>query len=199
MLGFATVDLSVGHQALTVWLTSVVNVRTTTEVGHVNAVSFDLADVATPRRAWSMTCDRYVVVTGRTSLDHPALAGWEIAPCDLPVLARQVVSAQEAIMAAFAAYVATKRGKAADLVEPVLPGVPPPLDEPALAGEAPVQVTLAVANQVKRTWAAWLAAEGERVKRWAYMPGGRKDEPPALLPAEFIARNAVQAVRAWAR
>ena len=36
-----------------------------------------------------------------------------------------------------------------------------------------------------RTWAAWLTTEGERVKRWAYMPGGRKGETRALLPAGF--------------
>jgi hypothetical protein len=56
-------------------------------------------------------------------------------------------------------------------------------------------LTLAVANQVMRTWAAWLATEGERVKRWAYLPGGRKGGTPALLPAEFIKRNAVQPIR----
>jgi hypothetical protein len=66
-----------------------------------------------------------------------------------------------------------------------------------LDAEAPEQLTLAVANQVMRVWAAWLGAERERVKRWAYMPGGRKDEKPAALPAEFTQQNVVQPVRAW--
>jgi len=199
MLGFATVDLSERDQALTVWLTSVPAVRTSTEIGHTSAVGFQLADEATPQRAWSMACDRYVVLTDRTPRDHPALAGWDLVPCDLGMLAKQTVAAQEVIMGAFAAHVATKRGKAADLIEPVLPPVPPPLDQAALDGESPEQVTLAVANQVKRTWAAWFTAERERVKRWGYMPGGTKDEKPAPLPAEFTGQNAVQPVRAWAR
>jgi hypothetical protein len=199
MLGFATVDLSERDQALTVWLTSLAAVRVSAEVGHTNAVRLDLADEAAPRRAWSMTCDRYVVLTGRTPRDHPALAGWGLVPCDLDMLAELTVAAQETIMTAFTAYVATKRGKAAELVDPVLPPVPPPLDQAALDGETPEQLTLAVANQVKRTWAAWLAAERERVKRRAYMPGGRKDEQPSALPAEFSGQYPLQPARAWAR
>lgn len=193
MLGFATVDLSTRDHSLTVWLTSV---RTGVEVGHTNAVSFELGEPAASRRAWSMTCDRYVVLTERTPRDHPVLAEWGVAPCDLELLAEQTAAAREAIMAAFTGH-AAKPGKA-DLIEPVLPPVPPPLDQAALDGETPQQVTLTVANRVMRVWAAWLTAERERVKRWAYMPDGRKDEPPALLPAEFAERNRVQPVRDWA-
>jgi hypothetical protein len=107
------------------------------------------------------------------------------------------VAAQKSIMDAFAAYVATKRGKAAELIEPELPPVPPPLDQAALDGEVPAQLTLAVANQVKSTWHAWFTADRERVKRWNYMPGGHKDEPAAPLPAAFTERSAIQPVRAW--
>lgn len=192
MLGFATVDLSVRDHRLTVWLTSV---RTSIEVGHTNAVSFDLADDATSRRAWSMTCDRYVVLTDRTSRDHAVFAEWGVEPCDLVLLAKQAAAAQETIMGAFAEH-AAKPGKA-DLMEPALAPVPPLLDQAALEASAPEQLTLAVADQVMRVWTAWLTAERERVKRWAYMPGGRKDEARALLPAEFIRQNAVQPVRAW--
>jgi hypothetical protein len=59
----------------------------------------------------------------------------------------------------------------------------------------PEQFTLAVANQVKRTWAAWLATEGERVKRWRYMPSGHEGEARALLPAEFVKLSTVQEIR----
>jgi len=48
-----------------------------------------------------------------------------------------------------------------------------------------------------RIWTAWMATERERIKRWACMPGGRKGETPAVLPAEFTQLNAVQPVRAW--
>jgi hypothetical protein len=111
------------------------------------------------------------------------------------MLAKLVTAAQECVMAAFAEH-AAKPGKA-DLMEPTMPPVPPALDQAALDAEAPEQLTLAVANQVMRVWAAWLGVERERVKRWAYMPGGRKDEAPAVLPAEFAQQNVVQPVRAW--
>jgi hypothetical protein len=139
-----------------------------------------------------MACDRYVVLTQRTPLDHPALASWGVEPCDVQMLARLTIDAQEAVLAAFTAHVATKKGKAAELIEPLLPPVPAPIDQAALATEGPEQFTLAVADHVKRTWAAWIAAERERVKRWMYMPGGRKDEVPQGLPAQFVERNAVQ-------
>jgi hypothetical protein len=99
-------------------------------------------------------------------------------------------------MAAFAEH-AAKPGKA-DLMEPVFPAVPAPLDQAAWETGAPEQLTLTVANQVMRIWTAWLAVERERVKRWAYMPGGSKGETPALLPREFVEQNVVQPVQAWA-
>src|SRR5260370_7633462 len=102
MLGFATVDLSERDQALTVWLTSVAAVRTSTEIGHTSAVGFQLADEATPQRAWSMACDRYVVLTDRPPRDHPALAGWDLVPCDLGMLANQPLPPQDATIAPFA-------------------------------------------------------------------------------------------------
>jgi hypothetical protein len=64
-----------------------------------------------------------------------------------------------------------------------------------LEAGTPEQLTLALANQVMRTWQAWLDTEGERVKRWTYMPGGRKDETRALLPAGFTQHNTVQPIR----
>jgi hypothetical protein len=134
-----------------------------------------------------MICDRYVILTDRTPPDHPLLVGWGVEPCDL---------AQETIMAAFA-ELSTKPGKT-DLIEPILPPVPPSLNQAALETGTALQLTLAVANQVMRTWTAWLTAERERAKRWTYMPDGRKGEIPALFPAEFIQQNVVQPVRAWA-
>jgi hypothetical protein len=198
MLGFATVDLSEHDQTLTVWLTSVITLRGA-EIGHTNAAGFPLADEPTARLAWSMACDRYVVLTDRTPGGHSVFADWDLAPCDLGLLAQEAVTAQNSLMDAFTTYVATKRGKAAELIEPELPPVPPPLDQSSLDGEVPAQFTLAVANQVKNTWQAWFTAERERVKRWNYMPGGRKDEPAASLPAGFTERSAVQPVRAWRR
>lgn len=192
MLGFATVDLSTRDDSLTVWLTSV---GMDIPVAHTNAIRFDLADDTTPRRAWSMLCERYVVLTNRTPRDHAVLARWSVAPCDLAMLAKQTTAAQEALMAAFAEH-AAKPGKA-DSMEPVLPRVPAPVDQAAWETGTPEELTLAVANQVRGTWAAWLAIERERVKRWTYMPGGRKGETPALLPAEFAEHNVLQPVRAW--
>ena len=192
MLGFATVDLSARDNSLTVWLTSV---GMDIAVAHTNAIRFDLADDTASRRAWSMTCDRYVILTDRTPRDHAVLAKWGVVPCDLAMLAKQTIAMQEAVMAAFTEY-AAKPGKA-DLMEPTLPPVPSPLDQAALEAGSPQQLTLAVANQVMRTWTAWLATERERVKRWTYMPGGRKGEAPASLPAEFVQQNVVQPVRAW--
>src|ERR1700722_10281727 len=157
MLGFATVDLSTRDDSLTVWLTSV---GMDTPVAPTNAVRFDLTDDTAPRRAWSMLCERYVVLTDRTPRDHALLARWEVAPCDLAMLAKQTTAGQEALMAAFAEH-AAKPGKA-DLMEPVLPPVPSPVDQAARETGAPEQLTLAVANQVRGTWAAWLAAERER-------------------------------------
>lgn len=191
MLGFATVDLSIPDRSLTVWLTSV---RKGIEVGHTNAVCFDLEDETASRRAWGMTCDRYVILTDRTPPEHAALADWGARPCDLAMLAKQTMAGQESVMAAFAEH-AAKPGKAG-LAEPVLLPVPPPLDQAAL-DPAPRQLTLAVANHVMRLWSGWLTAERERVRRWTYMPGGRKDEAPNLLPADFTLRNVIQPVRAW--
>jgi hypothetical protein len=192
MLGFATVDLSTRDDSLTVWLTSV---GMDIPVAHTNAIRFDLADDTTSRRAWSMICERYVVLTDRTPRDHVVLARWRVAPCDLAMPAKQTAAAQEALMAAFAEHTA-KPGKA-DLMEPVLPPILTPVDQAAWETSTPQQLTLAVANQVKGIWAAWLAVEHERVKRWAYMPGGSKGETPALLPAEFVEQNVLQPVRAW--
>jgi hypothetical protein len=112
------------------------------------------------------------------------------------MLAKQTTAGQETIMAAFAEHSA-KPGKS-DLIEPTLPPVPPSLDQAALEAGTAQQLTLAVANQVSGIWAAWLTTERERVKRWTYMPDGRKGETPALFPAEFIQQNVVQPVRAWA-
>lgn len=186
MLGFATVDLLTGEDALTVWLTSVQGAH----AAHTNAVTFNLGDDATPRRALGMIYDRYAVLTDRTPRDHPLVTGWAAEPCDLAMLAEQTIIAQASLMAAFEEH-RSKAGKG-DLVEPTLPPVPRPLDQAALAAGGTQQVTLAVANQVRRTWTAWLATDRERLKRWAYMPGGRKGEAPALLPSEFVKRNSVQ-------
>ena len=87
MLGFATVDLSIQNDMLTVWLTSW---QVATDVGHTNAVTFDLGDDTVPRRAWGMLCDRYVVLTDRTPREHPLLIGWVVEPCDLEMLAKQI-------------------------------------------------------------------------------------------------------------
>lgn len=194
MLGFATVDLSTRDDSLTVWLTSL---GMDIPVAHTNAIRFDLANDTAPRRAWSMLCERYVVLTDRTPRDHAVLARWDVAPCDLAMLAKQTTAAQEALMAAFAEHVA-KPGKA-DLMEPVLPPVPAPVDQAALETGTPEQLTLAVANLVKGTWAAWLTIERERVKRWTYMPGGSKGEAPTPLPLEFVEQNRLQPTRARER
>lgn len=191
MLGFATVDLSTRDDSLTVWLTSV---GMDIPAAHTNAICFDFADEATARRAWSMICERYVVLTNRTPRDHGVLARLGVTPCDLAMLAKQTAAAQEALMAAFADH-AAKPGKA-DLMEPVLPPVPAPVDQPEWETARPQELTLAVANQVRGTWAAWLVVERERVKRWSYMPGGIKGESPALLPVEFVQQNVLQSARA---
>jgi hypothetical protein len=187
VLGFATVDLSERDGTLTVWLTSA---QDATHAGHTNALTFTLGDDTAPRRALGMICDRYVILTDRTPREHPLLTGWGVKRCDLAMLAKQTTVGQAAIMTAFEEY-RTKPGKA-DLTEPVLPPLPAPFDQAALETGTAQQLTLAVANQVMRTWTAWLATEGERVKRWAYMPDGRKGETPALLPAEFVQDNTVQ-------
>jgi len=192
MLGFATVDLSTRDSSLTVWLTSE---GMDMPVAHSNAICFDLSDDTASRRAWSMACDRYVILTDRTPRDHAVLAQWGVVPCDLATLAKQTTAAQEALMAAFAGH-AARPGKA-DLMEPVLLPVPAPFDQAEWETDTPEQLTLAVANQVMRIWTAWLAVERERVKRWAYMPGGSKGETPALLPREFVEQNVVQPVRTW--
>jgi hypothetical protein len=186
VLGFATVDLSSRDDILTVWLTSE---EKATRAGHTNAVTFSLSDDTTPRRALSMICDRYVVLTDRTPREHPLIVGWGAEPCDLAMLARQTTAAQAAIMTAFEEH-RSEPGKA-DLIEPVLPPVPQPFDQAAVEANTAQRLTLAVANQVMRTWTAWLTTEGERVKRWAYMPGGHKGEKPSLLPAEFIKHNTI--------
>ena len=190
MLGFATVDLLERDNTLTVWLTSA---QGATHAGHTNAVTFTLGDDTTPRRALGMIGDRYVILTDRTPREDPLLIGWDVKPCDLAMLARQTTVSQAAIMAAFEDYRA-KPGKT-DLIEPVLPAVPAPFEQAALETCTAQQLALAVANQVMRTWTAWLATEGERVKRRSYMPDGRKGETPALLPAEFGQHNAVQPIR----
>jgi hypothetical protein len=114
------------------------------------------------------------------------------------MLAKQIMLAQETVLVVFSKYIATKRGKAANLLEPTLPLVPPPLDQATLEPKDPRQLTLALANQVMRIWSAWMAVERERVKRWTYMPEGRKDEAPNLLPPDFTAQNAVVPMRRWA-
>ena len=195
MLGFATVDLSTRDNTLTVWLTSV---QGAAGAGHTNAVTFDLDDDTTPRRALGMICDRYVILTDRTPREHPLLIGWGVEPSDLAMLAKQTTAAQATVLTAFSEYRA-RPGKS-HLSEPNLPPVPAPLDQAALEAGASQQLTLALANQVMRTWTAWLTTEGERVKRWTYMPGGREGEKPALVPAEFAEHNTVQPVsplRLW--
>jgi hypothetical protein len=187
VLGFATVDLSTRDNTLTVWLTSV---QGAVGVDHTNAVTFDLDDDTTPRRGLAMICDRYVILTDRTPREHPLFIGWGLEPSDLALLAKQTTAAQATVLTAFSEYCA-RPGKS-QLIEPSLPPVPAPLDQTALEAGAPQQLTLALANRVMRTWAAWLSTEGERVKRWAYMPGGREGEKPALIPAEFAEHNTVQ-------
>lgn len=140
-----------------------------------------------------MICDRYVVLTERTPRAHPFVIGWGVQPADLAILARQSTAAQAIVLTAFGEYRA-RPGKS-NLSEPYLPPVPAPLDEDSLRASTPQQLTLALANQVMHTWNAWLITESERVKRWAYMPGGREGEKPRLVPAEFEELNAVQPVR----
>jgi hypothetical protein len=189
VLGFATVDLSTQDDTLTVWLTSMQG----THADHTNAVVFNLGDDTTPRRGSGMVSDRYVVLTDRTPRKHPLLISWGVEPCDLAMLAEQVTAAQAVIMAAFEEYRA-QPGKAG-LMEPDLPPVPASVDQAALEIGPPEQLSLAVANQVMWTWTAWLATEGERVKRWKYMPGGREGETRASLPADFVKLNTVQEIR----
>jgi hypothetical protein len=190
LLGFATVDLSTRDNILTVWLTSA---QGAAGAVHTNAVTFDLDDDTTPGRALAMVCDRYVVLTDRTPREHPVLIGWGIEPSDLAMLARQTTAAQATLLTAFSEYRA-RPGKS-DLSEPNLPSVPLPFDQTALEAGVSPQLTLALANQVMRTWTAWLTTEGERVKRWTYMPGGREGEKPALIPAEFEEHNTLPPVR----
>lgn len=188
MLGFATVDLLTRENTLTVWLTSMESAHAV----HTNAVIFNLGDDTAPCRALGMLCERHMVLTDRTPREHPLLIDWSAEPCDLAILAEQTTVAQATLIAAFEEY-RSKPGKG-ELVEPVLSPVPPPPDQAALEAGTPQHLTLAVANQVMRTWTAWLTTERERVKRWAYMPGGRKGEEPALFPAEFVKRNTVQSI-----
>jgi hypothetical protein len=190
VLGFATVDLSIRDDTLTVWLTSAQGAASAI---HTNAVIFDLDDDTTARRVLGMICDRYVILTDRTPREHPLLIGWGVEPSSLAMLAKQTIAAQATILTSFSEY-RTRAGKP-DLSEPNLPPVPALLDQAELENGTSQQLTLALANQVMRTWAAWLTTEGERVKRWTYMPGGREGEKPALVPAEFGEHNTVQPVR----
>jgi hypothetical protein len=193
VLGFATVDLLARENTLTVWLTSMEDGH----AEHTNAVIFDLGDDTVSCRALGMVCDRYLILTDRTPREHPLLISWGAEPCDLAMLAEQTTVAQATLMAAFEAY-RSRPGKS-ELVEPVLSPVPGPLDQAALEVGAPQRLTLAVAGQVMRTWTAWLTTERERVKRWAYMPGGHKGDAPALLPEEFVKRNVVQRITSLPR
>ena len=190
MLGFATVDLSLQDHTLTVWLTSI---QGAAGAAHTNAVVFDLDNDTTPHRALAMICDRYVILTDRTPREHPILIGWGVEPSDLAMLAKQTITLQTTVLTAFSKYRA-RPGKS-ELIEPNLLPVPAPLDQAALENGAPQELTLALANQVMRTWMAWLITEDERIKRWSYMPGGRKDEKPALVPPEFEDHNSVQPVQ----
>lgn len=192
MLGFATVDLSTHDNTLTVWLTSP---RGTARADHTNAITFDLDDETAPRRALGMLFDRYVISTDRTPREHSLLISWGVVPSDLAMLAKETAAAQVTVLAAFNEY-RTKPGKSG-LSEPNLLPVPSPLNQAELETGTPQQLTLALANQVMRTWAAWMTAEGERVKRWRYMPGGREGEKPALLPAEFEAHNTIVPARSF--
>jgi hypothetical protein len=140
-----------------------------------------------------MVCDRYAISTDRTPREHPLLISWGVEPSDLAMLAKETIRAQATVLASFSEY-RTRPGKS-DLSEPNLLPVPGPLDQAELETGIPQQLTLALANQVKRTWMAWLTTEGERVKRWAYMPGGREGEKPALVPAEFEEHNTIVPVR----
>lgn len=190
VLGFATVDLSTRDNTLTVWLTSA---QGAASAGHTNAVTFDLDDDTTLRRALGMICDRYVILTDRTPREHSLLIGWGVEPGDLAMLAKQTTAAQATILTSFSEY-RTRPGKS-HLSEPNLPPVPAPLNQAELETGTSQQLTLALANQVMRTWTAWLTTEGERVKRWTYMPDGQEGEKPALVPAEFGAHNTIQPVR----
>jgi hypothetical protein len=190
LLGFATVDLSTRDDTLTVWLTSA---QGAAGAVHTNAVTFDLNDDTTPGQALAMVCDRFVVLTDRTPCEHPIFIGWGVDPSDLAMLVKQTIAAQAAVLAACREHRA-RPGKS-HLIEPSLPPVPEPLDQAALEAGAPQQLTLALANQVMRTWTAWLSTEGERIKRWAYMPGGREGEKRALVPAKFEEQSTAQPVR----
>lgn len=189
MLGFATVDLSKRDNAVTVWLTSL---EEATDVKHTNAVTFDLNDETVPRGAVDMMCNRYVVLTERAHHERLLLAGWGVEPCDVAMLAKLTTAAQTTIMAAFEEY-RTRPGKGR-LTEPKLPPIPGPVDQ-AVLEPGTVQLTLALANQVRRTWRAWLITEHERLTRRNYMPEGHNGEARALLPVEFVKHNAVQPVR----
>lgn len=190
MLGFATVDLSTRDNTLTVWLTSL---RGAARADHTNAITFDLDDETAPRRALGMIFDRYAILTDRTPREHSLLIDWGVVPSDLAMLAKETTAAQATVLAAFNEY-RSKPGKSG-LSEPNLLPVPSPLNQSELETGTPQQLTLALANQVMRTWAAWMTTESERLKRWRYMPGGWEGEKPALLPAEFGASNTIVPVR----
>ena len=129
LLGFATVDLSTRDNTLTVWLTSA---QGAAGAVHTNAVTFDLKDDTTFRRALAMVCDRYVVLTDRTSREHPLLTSWGVEPSDLAMLAKQTTAAQATVLTAFSEYRA-RPGKS-DLSEPNLPPVPAPLGPGRIGG-----------------------------------------------------------------
>lgn len=183
MLGFAAVDLSEADHRLTVWLTSLVTKGAIPYVDHTNAVSFDLREDLVLRRAWSMSCDRYVVVTSRTPLDHPAFSGWGLKPCDLSGLLDQTAAAQEMILAALAEH--KKEPGKKNLAEPSLPPVPKPLDPGSLYVDDFRKPPLVLADYVKTAWAVWIATDRERIKRRAYMPEGRDNANLVILPPEF--------------
>lgn len=195
MLGFATVDLSEADGTLAIWLTSLVTTRMVPYIDHTNAVGFDLGEDQLGRRAWNMACDRYVVVTGRTPLEHPVFAELDLKPCDLDGLLEQTRVSQEAILTAFAEY-KKKPGKKA-LTEPSLPPVPDHLDEESIYVDQSRKPALVLADHVKAAWNTWLETDRDRVKRRSYMPEGRDSEKLSTLPLEFTEGNSVQPVRVW--
>ena len=107
MLGFATVDLSTRDNILTVWLTSAEGAASAV---HTNAVTFDLDDDTTSRRALAMVCDRYVILTDRTPRDHRVLVGRGVEPSDLAMLTKHTTAAQATVRTACSEY-RTRPGK----------------------------------------------------------------------------------------
>jgi hypothetical protein len=187
MLGFATVDVSRDAESLTIWLTSQIGPNA---AGHTNAVTFALDGTFDSVRAEGMVADRYVVVTDRTELSHPLVADWGVSPCDVDLLALEIIAGQGKLLDAI--------GKGA---QPAWHKMPEAVDQAALDGERPAMLTLAVADRVLRTWTVWLATDSERItrkneaiRRKKQVPDGLEGEAEAL-PARFVEQSTVHPLR----